>query len=56
MKGFGAVKIVFDIIMIVTAIFLIMKGLDGSSIEPFMLIIIGVLILGELATDLLNMH
>jgi len=56
MKGFGAVKIVFDIIMIVTAIFLIMMGAEGGSVESFMLIIVGVLILGELATDLLNMH
>lgn len=56
MKGFGALKIGVDVLMVMTAIYLLTKGFAGESVQPFILIISGLIMLAEQFTDIFHAH
>ncbi len=47
------IKVIMDLIMVLTAIILIFKGLAGESLDGFFLIIVGAVMVLELVTDFL---
>ncbi len=49
----AAVKYAVDLMMVLTAFYLLMRGIAGQGAEPFILIAVSVVMFLELVTDVL---
>lgn len=56
MKGFGPLKIIVDIIMIITAFYMLSRGLAGEMVQPFVLVLASIIMLAEQFTDMFHAY
>lgn len=56
MKGMGPFKIIIDVAVVIAALHMIIRGFAAEAVEPFILALIGIIILVEQFSDLFHAH